>query len=309
MSDLIVEPSAGVGRITLNRPHAINALTLKMCRDLHETLLEWAGDAKINSVEFRGAGERGFCAGADVRQLRRLVLDSPDDARAFFAIEYELDALIASYPKPITSYMSGITMGGGMGLSMHTPMRIADETTVIAMPETTIGMFPDVGSLFELSRAPGEVGTYLAMSGAHIGGASARFAGLVDQAPGDPAASVLAGDQGWIDDCFTGDDAALILRRLRSHPDQRARAAGADIAAKSPLSVCVALAAIRRAASAASVGEVLATDLTLANSFVDGSDFVEGVRARLVDKDRQPHWRHRSVAEVPAALVESMFVS
>lgn len=307
MSNLIVEVRHGIGRITLNRVSAINALTLEMCHALTATLRAWEEADEVDSVELRGAGERGFCAGADVRQLRQLVLAAPASALEFFAVEYRLDALLAEYPKPITSYMSGITMGGGMGLTMHTPLRIADETSVIAMPETTIGMFPDVGSLFELSRAPGEVGTYLAMSGAHIDAASAKYAGLVDHAPGEPGASALAHDRGWIDECFAGEDPTEILARLARHPDGRARAAGIEIATKSPLSVCVALAAIRRAAAASSVREVLTTDLALARNFIDRSDFVEGVRAQLVDKDRRPAWRHPSVADVPPSLVESMF--
>ena len=309
MSDVLVEVDGGVGRITLNRPRSINSLTIGMCEEILATVSAWADHSAIVTVELRGAGDRGFCSGADVRQLRELVLTDKPQARRFFDVEYELNALLAEYPKPIRSYMTGITMGGGMGLTVHTSHRIADETTKIAMPETTIGLFPDVGAMYELSRAPGETGTYLALSGAVIDGASAKYAGLVDDAVGDPDDSTLAANRGWIDECFAGSDAVAILDRLLSHADERARDAGELIATKSPWSVWVSLVALRRAASMGSVREVLAQDLVLAHNFVEDSDFVEGVRAQLVDKDRRPVWRHASLADVPMSLVESMFVA
>lgn len=309
MSEVLFEVTDGVARVTLNRPQAINALTLDMCEAMLGRFQAWVDDDSVAEVEFRGAGERGFCAGADVRRLREHVLDQPELARRFFEVEYTLNALLAEYPKPITSYMSGITMGGGVGLTVHSRgRRIADAATKIAMPETTIGLFPDVGATYELSRCPGEVGAYLAMTGAAIDGASALYAGLVDEAVGDPEACALASDRWWIDECFVGDDAAQIVERLLAHADERARAAGELIGAKSPWSVWVSLVALRRAAVLPSVREVLAQDLIVAHNFVADSDFVEGVRAQLVDKDRSPRWRHRSLAEVPSDLVQAMFV-
>lgn len=309
MSDLLAEVVEGVGRLTLNRPAAINSLTQQMCDGLLATLSSWAIDHAVVSVELRGAGERGFCSGADVRQLRERAIADPVEARTFFDIEYALNALLAEYPKPVTSYMSGITMGGGMGLTMHTSNRIADQTTVISMPETTIGLFPDVGSLYELSRAPGEAGTYLALAGAHVDADSARFAGLVDVSPGAPAGSALAQDLGWLSECFAGDDAVEIMARLSEHPSERANQVGAELATKCPLSVKVTLKAIRRAAHLGSVRQVLAQDYVLACNFMAEPDFAEGVRAQLVDKDRRPQWRHASVSEVPDSLVDAMFVS
>lgn len=306
--DVLFEVDRGVATATLNRPRAINALTLGMCEALLERFLAWAEDESIESVEFRGAGDRGFCAGADVRALREQILTVPELATRFFEVEYTLDALLATYPIPITSYLSGITMGGGVGLTVHSRgRRIADETTSIAMPETTIGLWPDVGATYELARCPGEIGAYLAMSGAAIDGASALYAGLVDEAVGSPEGSALASDRAWIDECFTGNDAATIIDRLQAHPDERARSTGELVRAKSPWSVCVSLEAVRRAAGMASVGEVLAQDLVLARNFVTDSDFVEGVRAQLVDKDRNPAWRHASVADVPRDLVLGVF--
>ncbi|HSN42712.1 MAG TPA: enoyl-CoA hydratase/isomerase family protein, partial [Propionibacteriaceae bacterium] len=228
---------------------------------------------------------------------------------AFFTDEYRLDALIADYPKPVTALMHGICMGGGLGLSLHASRRVGTATTQLAMPETTIGLFPDVGSCFHLARCPGEVGSHLAMTGVAIDGASALWAGLLDEvADVDPTTpSVLARDASWIDECYVGESASGMVARLEDHHNPRAREAGALIRTKSPWSVCVALEAVRRAADLPSVDAVLAADLILARNFVRDSDFVEGVRAQLVDKDRAPTWRHGRVEDVPDALVQAMF--
>lgn len=306
--DVLFQVSDGTAVVTLNRPQAINSLTLGMCESMLRQFGDWASDDAVTTVEFRGAGERGFCAGADVRLARQNFIDAPELARRFFAVEYQLNALLAQYPKPIISYMSGITMGGGMGLTTHSRgRRIADETSKIAMPETTIGLWPDVGVCYELSRAPGETGAYLAMTGAILDADSARYAGLVDESPGEPGRSRLAQDRPWIDECFAGGDACQIVERLLAHDEPRAREAGQTIQAKSPWSVWVSLEAVRRAAGMGSVAEVLAQDLVLSRSFVADSDFIEGVRAQIVDKDRNPTWRYRTLADVPAEVVSAMF--
>lgn len=309
MSDDVLFHTDGSHAVaTLNRPQAINALTLDMCQRMLDQFNAWAEDDHVTSVEFRGAGERGFCAGADIRVARENFINNPEQARRFFAVEYELNALLARYPKPIASYMTGITMGGGMGLTTHSPgRRIADASSKIAMPETTIGLWPDVGVCYELSRAPGESGVYLAMTGAIIDAASARYAGLVDEAPGDASTSQLASDQTWIDECFAGDDAVAILERLLAHPEDRARAAAELILTKSPWSVWVSLEAVRRAAQMSSVADVLAQDLVLSVNFVTDSDFVEGVRAQIIDKDRNPTWRYPHLEDVPRDIVLAMF--
>ena len=306
--DVLFEVADGVATVRLNRPKAINSLTLGMCESMLHQFSAWAEDEDVATVEFHGAGERGFCAGADIRLARENFLNAPELARRFFAVEYRLNALLADYPKPITSYMRGITMGGGMGLTTHSRgRRIADQTSKIAMPETTIGLWPDVGVCYELSRAPGETGVYLAMTGTILDGASALYAGLVDEAPGDAAASTLARDRDWIDECFAGDDACQIVERLLDHGDERARAAAETIRTKSPWSVWVSLEAVRRAEQMRSVAEVLAQDLVLSRSFVADSDFVEGVRAQIVDKDRNPKWRYPTLADVPRDVVSGMF--
>ncbi|MGJ6980089.1 enoyl-CoA hydratase/isomerase family protein [Aestuariimicrobium soli] len=300
-----------VGVVTLDRPRAINALTHAMVLDIERTLLAWADDDAVARVRFEGAGERGFCSGADVRALRDQVLSGGDQAVQFFTDEYRLNALITHYPKPTHAVMTGITMGGGMGLSVHCRSREGDRTTQLAMPETTIGLFPDVGALFPLSRMPGRTGEWMALTGASVDASSALWAGLlteVDELETHPDSSALARARGWIDECFSAESAPEILARLREYGASGAGEAADLLAAKSPLSVAVTLQALRRARSMSTVDEVLAQDLALATRFMTGdSDFVEGVRAQLVDKDRSPTWRHASLDEVSAAEVDAFF--
>lgn len=312
MSDQVLfEVADGVGRILLNRPRAINALTLDMMSAIGDRLRAWALDDAVTAVELRGAGERGLCAGADVRALREVLMgEHPEEAMRFFEVEYAVNRLISEYPKPFTSWMTGITMGGGLGLSEHGTRRIATATTQWAMPETIIGFFPDVGVLYELSHTDGELGTHLALTGLAADGVSALYARLVDEVEGydgDASESELAQAAPWIAECYAGDDAAVILERLRNHPSADAQAAGEALASRCPWSVCVTLAALRRAASMTTVAEVLEQDLVLAGAFVRNSEIVEGVRAQVVDKDRDPHWRHASVADVPRDEVEALF--
>ena len=189
-------------------------------------------------------------------------------------------------------------MGGGLGLSAHASRRVVDASSLLAMPETIIGFEPDVGVLFILSRAPGELGTHLAMTGATIGPTDALLVGLADECAGECPPGVLADSRAWIDECYAGDDPAAIIRRLEEHPDPRAAAAASDMRARSPLSVAVALEAVRRAAGMGSVAEVLAQDSVLARNMIGSHDFVEGVRAQLVDKDRNPRWQHARIEDV-----------
>ena len=304
--EVLVEVIDGVGSILLNRPRAINALSTGMMQTIGDTLSSWRHDPSVERVELRGVGERGFCSGADVRALREVVLEGGDFMR-FFDLEYTLDNDIATYPKPITAFMSGITMGGGLGLSAHASRRVVDASSLLAMPETIIGFEPDVGVLFILSRAPGELGTHLAMTGATIGPTDALLAGLADECAGECPPGVLADSRAWIDECYAGDDPAAIIRRLEEHPDPRAAAAASDMRARSPLSVAVALEAVRRAAGMGSVAEVLAQDSVLARNMIGSSDFVEGVRAQLVDKDRNPRWQHARIEDVSREEVLACF--
>ncbi|MEL4504993.1 3-hydroxyisobutyryl-CoA hydrolase [Luteococcus sp. H138] len=328
MDELAIERDGDIARLVLNRPRAINALSPQMMGSISEVLHAWQDDDSVARIEIRGAGERGFCAGADVRAIRQLVLDDPEAAVDFFRVEYGVNALIAGSSKPITAHLHGISMGGGLGLTLHASSVQAAPNLQLAMPEVGIGLFPDVGICWQLAAAPGELGVYLAMTGATIDAASALHAGLVHQVlpesaevtvpePGGARGSVegtelaersqLAQDQPWIDECFTGNDPTTILQRLELHPAPRARECVDVIRSKSPWSVCVALEAVRRAGAMESVREVLAQDLVLARNYVADSDFVEGVRAQLVDKDRNPQWRHARVEDVPRELVLGMF--
>ena len=318
------------GRILLNRPRVLNVLNNLMVTSILAQLLDWAQDDDVVTVSIQGAGVRGLCAGGDVRALRTVVMAGSGEAVKFWAHEYQMNAVIASYPKPFVAFMDGIVMGGGVGLSAHGSLRLVTETAQVAMPETAIGFSPDVGSLFLLSRAPGEIGTHLAMTGLSIGGADAITCGLADAliatkdipgvitrlAAGESLDAGIgstkmlgedAATQEWVDLCYAGNDAVTILEALRAHPAPGAQHAADILASRSPLAVCVALEAIRRARRMDTLAQVLAQDLMLAGSLADSVDFVEGVRALLVDRDKAPRWQHGSLADVDPAEVTRVF--
>lgn len=305
MSDeLLFDTHDGVGRITLNRPRAINALTVAMMDDLSRTLTAWAESDEIRTVELHSAGERGFCAGADIRELAG-ILAGGGDWLNFFEVEYALNALIGSYPKPLIAHMRGVTMGGGLGLTGHATRRIVYANTICAMPETKIGFFPDVGILYQLSRA-GEVGAHIALASAPFTGGDAIRIGLADEsADGELPAPLFDDDKSWIAECYTGDDAVEIVRRLESHPHPDARKAAADIRDRSPLGVHVALRALRNAQTK-TLPEVLAQDLSLVRAMLP-IDFPEGVRALLIDKDNRPRWTHARLEDVAEKEIDALF--
>jgi len=304
--EVLVEASRGVGRIQLNRPRAINALSLAMMRQVSAALTDFAVDDSVELVELSGAGDRGLCAGADVRELRERALSGGDVAE-FFTTEYALDLMIANYPKPYRAIMTGITMGGGLGLSVHGADRVVDATSLLAMPETQIALFPDVFVTHVLARIPGEIGTHLALTGASVNAADAIRLGLADRCVGllpEPD-SVLAGS--WIAECYPGDNAEEIVAKLGDHADPNARAAAAEIECRSPLSVAVSLEALRRAAGFATLVDQYEQELALAVRLATSQEFAEGVRAQLVDRDRTPRWSHASLSEVTRAEVLSYF--
>ena len=287
----------GVGRITLNRPGAINALTPSMIDGLSVLLEGWAADDGVERVVLTGAGERGLCSGADVRALRELALAGDAGADRFFSHEYRLNAMIASYPKPYEARMTGITMGGGLGLSAHGSVRVVDATSRLAMPETGIGLFPDVGMLWHLSRG-GALGTYMALTGLPVDGVTAIVVGLADTwgGEGEPPAAL---EEDWIEECFNAGDPLEILARLEG--DWEIPAPGrcaALLRTRCPLSVAVTWEALQRARTMAGLEDVLAQDLVLAPYLVHHADFAEGVRAQLVDKDRSPRWSHARLEDV-----------
>ena len=331
MSDEVLYARDGrLGQILLNRPKAINALTGPMVTSMLEQLQDWAQDDAVLAVSIQGAGERGLCAGNDVRALREGLTQGPAGAVQFWSHEGRLNAAIASFPKPFVAFMDGIVMGGGVGISAHGSLRLVTERSRVAMPETAIGFFPDVGSLFLLSRAPGEIGTHLAMTGLSVGGADAVTCGLADalvdsqDIPGliarlaagealdsgvgsTSAVGDLPAERNWIDSCYAGNDPVTIARALRGHSAPGAQHSAEVLRTRSPMAVAVALEAIRRASRMDTLGQVLEQDLTLGRAFAGSPDFVEGVRALLVDRDNAPRWRHASLEEIDPAEVAELF--
>jgi enoyl-CoA hydratase len=329
-ADVLFERRGHLGIVTLNRPKAVNALTLGMVTAILEQLTAWADDDAVATVLVQGAGDRGLCAGGDIVAIYRDMVEGTGQAPEFWTIEYRLNALISRYPKPYVAFMDGLVLGGGVGISAHGSVRIVTERTRTGMPETTIGFVPDVGGTLLLSRSPGESGTHAALTGAHLSGADALFLGLADHfVPSDslPAlaealesatpdaavgrfvqespASALAEQREWIDAAYAADDAEEIVRRLRAAGGAAAEAA-ASIEAKSPTAVKLTLASLRRVRGL-SLPEALAQEYRVGLRCLEGPDFREGIRAQVVDKDRNPHWKPASLAEVTAADVERYF--
>ena len=332
--EVAFERRGRLGVVTLNRPAAVNALTAGMAAAMLEQLTLWADDDAVAAVLVRGAGDRGLCAGGDIVAIYRDMLDGGDATADFWAVEYRLNLLISEYPKPYVAFMDGLVLGGGVGISAHGSVRIVTERTRTGMPETTIGFVPDVGGTLLLAGSPGETGTHAALTGAHLSGADALFLGLADcfvpsgRLPdlaaaleteeaeaavarfAEPApASALAAQQEWIDACYSSDDAGEILRRLRAFGGEAAgeAAAAADtIEAKSPTAVKVALESLRRVRGL-SLEQALEQEYRVGLRFLDGSDFREGIRAQVVDKDRNPRWKPATLAEVTGTDVAAYF--
>ncbi|MDR2896632.1 MAG: enoyl-CoA hydratase/isomerase family protein [Propionibacteriaceae bacterium] len=315
MPDLMMSIEENTGQIRLNRPQALNALTGAMIDGLFEQLTDWVDSPAVERVVISGQG-RAFCAGADVRELRNIVLAGTADPVDFLCREYRLDQLIASYPKPLQMRLHGIVMGGGCGLSLHSQDRQITADAALGMPETIIGLWPDVGMLYELSRLPGEVGAYLALTGLTVSGAEAYQLGLVDvladdrDESGRPAGQLVQPSVpdrlDWCATTLAGDDIVAMVEALEGSGDPICRASAAAIRQRSPLSVATSLAALRRA-KAMTLKEVFAQDLQLGAFFLGQPDFVEGVRAQLIDRDHQPHWSYSALEELTPANIAAAF--
>lgn len=330
--DILVNVRNGVGILTLNRPKAINSLNEAMVSGMAAALDAWEHDDTVHTVLLTGAGERGLCAGGDVVALYHSAKVGGADARRFWYDEYRLNARIGSYPKPYVALMDGIVMGGGVGVAAHGSVRVATDSTKMAMPEVGIGFIPDVGGTYLLSRAPGALGLHAALTGAPFSGADAIAMGFADHyVPHDslaefteavvndgvehalaahaiePPASPLLAHRDWIDTCYVGDTVADILAALREHGTAAGDAANL-IATRSPVSLAVTLQAVRRAAKLDTLEEVLQQEYRTSCASVRSHDFVEGIRAQLVDKDRNPQWSPASNAEVTQADVDAYFV-
>lgn len=344
---VITEVRGRVGCITLNRPKALNALSLGMIRDITAALLSWRDDAHVLAVAIRGTGKEGpfgaFCAGGDIRFFHQAALSGNPELEDFFTEEYALNHLIHTYPKPYIALMDGICMGGGMGISQGASLRIVTERSKIAMPETGIGLFPDVGGGYFLSRCTGRTGEYLALTGLVLGGTEALTVGLADalmdsgrltglwdslgQTPYESSEAVerwcrnhvqkaparAAWPQADIDSVFGLDSVGAMVTALEGGQGDWARDTAALLRKRSPLMLNVVLEQVRRAR-----GMGLADELRMERDLVRrcfhlrpgaASETVEGIRALAVDKDHQPRWHPERIEDVGPDLVEPFFVS
>jgi enoyl-CoA hydratase len=334
--EIIVRREGALRRITLNRPKALNALTLDMAVRMTAHLREWAADPAVGAVLLDGAGERGLCAGGDIRALYDAAKSGSSLPAQFWSTEYHLDVLIARYPKPFIAVMDGTVMGGGVGLSAHAAHRIVTERSTVAMPEVGIGFFPDVGASFLLARAPGFSGTYLALTGDRLGAAdviycrladvhipAARLAdvpsALADCRTGDEVSAALAAmsvapppgrlpaSQQWIDQCYGADTVEIIVDRLAAASAEAAHTALAAMRKASPTSLKITLRNLRDAGGFKRVEQSFRQDLRIALASIAGHDFIEGIRATIVDKDRNPKWRPEKLQDVTSEIVDKHF--
>jgi enoyl-CoA hydratase len=347
--EILLDRAGGVASLTINRPQALNALTLANYRRIAPALAAWAADPAVHMVMVRGAGGRAFCAGGDVRavyEAGRGIAGKPDLTQVFFAEEYRLIHNIHHFPKPYVAIIDGITMGGGAGISVNGAYRVATERTMFAMPETGIGLFPDVGATRFLNGTPGHIGRYLGLSGARLGAADALYCGFAthvtaqDQVEAlaealaatqwqegaefrqveallagfaaDPGPAPLVALQPAIDRTFAGDTVETILAALAAEAASNssdadwARETRASLLTKSPTSLKVTLRQLNLGRDY-DVEQALQLEYRLTQHFMAAHDFYEGVRALLIDKDQSSHWRPATLAAVEGAMVAAYF--
>ncbi len=334
MSDILISREGAVGRIRLNRPKAIHALTKAMCETMSEALLGWREDAAVEAVIIDHAEGRGFCAGGDVVMLARSGAEDGREAAAFFHAEYRLNHLLFTYPKPTVAILDGITMGGGVGISLPCTYRVATENTRFAMPETGIGLFPDVGGGWYLSRLPGRVGQFMALTGARLDGAEchhlglathyvasadlpdlidrivkapARIAGAIGAAETNPPEARIAANETAIARLFAPDGLEEVTAALGADGGEWAQTELATIRTKSPLSCKVSLRLLAEGANRADFADEMAAEYALATHVVRSHDFIEGVRALLIDKDNRPDWQPATPEAVTDDMLDQLF--
>ncbi len=332
--DILARVEGSVGRITLNRPKALHALNTGMCRAIIAALQSWKTDPAVTLVLIDHSGERGFCAGGDIRMLAESGAKDGAEARDFFFTEYRMNALLMSYPKPVCAIMDGVVMGGGVGIAMPCRYRVATERTTFAMPETGIGLFPDVGGGWHLPRLPGEAGMWLALTGARIKAAdclllgiatdyveSAKLEALKTAIVADSAAieTVLtehqadAGEppvaqhQDTIDAAFAAPDVEAILQALREDGSPWAIAQHDALLTKSPQTMKVAYRQLRAGEALTAFEANMAMEYRIGARVVARHDFLEGVRAVIVDKDNAPKWSPPLLEDVSDALLDEIF--
>lgn len=335
-SPVITRVEDGVGRITLNRPRALNALTREMCALMTRALLAWKDDGGVELILIDHNGERGFCAGGDIRMIAESGAGDAAEARAFFLTEYRLNHLMMVYPKPIVAIMDGITMGGGVGISQPADIRVVTERTLYAMPETGIGLFPDVGGGWHLPRLPGQSGLWLALTGARLRADECLALGIATHYvesvslpalkvalradPSNPKAIVERFDSEVgeariernlrrIDRFFGFDSMEEIFAALDEEADGENWAFKElrTLKSKSPQAMKITLRQLRAGAALSSFAEVMAMEYRLGGRVVRTHDFQEGVRAVIVDKDQAPKWKPATLEGVTDALLDELF--
>ena len=331
---VLVRVENGVGRITLNRPKALHALTTEMCAMMSDALTQWADDTAIRLLMIDHAdGSRGFCAGGDIRMVAESGRGDGKAGEHFFAVEYRLNVQIKRFPKPYLAILDGVTMGGGVGISIHGSHRIATEHTLFAMPETGIGLFPDVGGSWFLPRLDGQLGTWLALTGARLKGRDVLAAGLATHfvqsehitelktrvLAGEDLDAVLGGisqpapPPSYADHievmnrCFSRADMTGICLALKMADDDWATEQAGILAKRSPLSLSVSLEQLRRGAAMTSFEDIMRMEYTIACHIIRTNDFSEGVRAVIEDKDNAPQWRPASLSGITPVMIEQMF--
>ena len=339
--DLIVEREGAAGVIRLNRPKTINAVTLEMARGVDKALDQFEADPRVALALLEGAGERGLCAGGDIRGLYDSARAGGDLGKIFWREEYVMNARIAKFPKPYVAFMDGLVMGGGVGLAAHGSHRVVTDRTKVAMPEVGIGFFPDVGGTWLLSRSPGEIGTYFGLTGQIMNGADAIYSRFADNfvpsqewpalrsaltnAPESASAAqvrdIITGfavkpDPGpaqlnhrQIDAWFAHDTMEGIFAAIKIDGSDFAKATQQALNEKSPSGLKVALKLLRMARNSKSLEESLVHEYRAALTVFESHDFVEGIRAAVIDKDRKPKWVPAGIEGVTPEIVARYFVS
>ena len=329
-------PNGAIARIRLNRPKAIHALTPAMCDAINSALLAWRTDDSVTAVMIDHAEGRGFCAGGDIALIANSAKSDCVEAERFFHLEYQMNHLLFVYDKPIVAFIDGIVMGGGVGISLPARYRVATERTTFAMPETGIGLFPDVGGGWHLPRLPGRVGAWLAATGARIDGADcaaigiathympsetvdevkariladpASLTAILDAATQTPPPSKLEAARPDIDRLFASNKAEEIVAALAADSSEWAAKQRATLATKSPQTIKVALRQLIEGAAQPDFASNMAMEYGLACAIIRRPDFVEGVRALIFDKDNKPQWNPATLEDVSDAMIDTIFAA